>query len=74
MPATVAPGGASGMAGAPNLRGVSVFLVDTTAFKAAEALYPQSLVGSIPIHSRQTQFTARSFARPPRIWRSSISR
>jgi hypothetical protein len=33
--------------------GVSGRLVGPAAFKAVEALYPQRLVGSIPIHSRR---------------------
>lgn len=32
--------------------GVSVHLVGTAVFKTVEGLYKQSLVGSIPIHSR----------------------
>ncbi len=34
------------------LLGVSAFLVGAAAFKAVERLFKQSLVGSIPIHSR----------------------
>ena len=36
----------------PSNLGVSRYLVDRAAFKAVEALYPQRLAGSIPVHSR----------------------
>ena len=38
-------------------------LVGTAAFKAVEGLYPQSLVGSIPIRSRPISSSSIAFVR-----------
>ena len=43
-------------------RGVSAYLVVAAAFKAVEGLLTQSLVGSIPIHSRCDQRTTEARA------------
>ncbi len=48
------------------LLGVSAFLVGAAAFKAVERLFMQSLVGSIPIHSRVRWQWRRAMKRRPR--------